>query len=415
MKKEGRLVLAVDDDLLALDALRLILEATDFQIDIASDGVEALEKITNHFYPVIVTDLEMPRMNGFDLVQRVLGLPQKPVILISSAFSDVNTVVKMMREGVYDYILKPYHSDELIVRLEKAFEVSELRLLKQRVEEERDLRIKAQLDWNLWKEKIVKGNTDGTDQKLIGSIRTSLSQGAGFGALVSIIKRIEKKSVKEENYFKVEESLVHALFENGRAAKRVIDLFEEMELIVSNDIVSNYISIGEIYECLEEVRSEVQDLLSLKGQTLLLGKNHFVTQNLFIKGNLESLKKTFLEIIYNAIKFSIPDSKIYITLGKSSDHIQLGFLSPPEKDQQGNYGIIEEYESLVFEPFFRISKLVYEKIPTLDFGLGLTYVDKVVRKHGGLVRPYLVRNYLDALGSRHFVHFEVELPLAQMS
>ncbi|MDF3820480.1 response regulator [Leptospira sp. 96542] len=415
MKTATKTVLVVDDDDLALDSIRSMLGSSEFEIETASDGIEALEKLSKSNYLVVVTDLQMPRMNGVDLVAQIKGLPRKPIIIVASVVADIDSVTMLMREGVYDYIQKPYNYDNLISRLERAFEVAELRAIKARSESERALRIQEQLNWNLWKEKIIKGNTDASDNQLIGSIRTSLSQGAGFGALVSLIKRIQKKSILQADQYLVPAVLMESLFENGHAAKQVIDLFEEMELIGSNDLNATYLSIADIYQLLDDVILEVNEFSSINNHTILLGKNSYTVLNSFILGNAEYLKKAFKEIIFNALKFSIPDSKIYITLAKQDDKFLLGFLNPPEKDQHGNYGIDEVYENLIFEPFFRISKLVYEKYPTMDFGLGLTYVDKVIRKHAGLVRPFLVRNYLDSMGSKYFVNFEVELPLSQIS
>jgi len=58
-------------------------------------------------------------------------------------------------------------------------------------------------------------------------------------------------------------------------------------------------------------------------------------------------------------------------------------------------GIPKEYEKVVFEPFYRLSKLVYEKYNTLDFGIGLTFVEKIVARHGGEIFAENIVDYSD--------------------
>ncbi|WP_411823328.1 response regulator [Leptospira sp. 'Mane'] len=410
MDGNGKKILFVDDDSLSMDSIRLALSENGIAVEFAKDGIEALEKVTHEFFPVVVTDLNMPRLNGLDLVYQLNSLKDKPVIIVSSVLSEVNSVITLLKAGVYDYIQKPYHLDELRHRIEKALEAAEYRAVKSRGEKEKQKQIQEQLNWNLWKEKIIKGSSDDSDNLLIKSIRTSLSQGAGFGALVSLINRIEKKVKKKGEDYIIDSALMEALFENGKAAKRVINLFEEMENIGSNELTEEILSLSDLYQTLEEILESQKELIGLQNHSVVLGQNQILENNVFINGKLEYLRKAFEELILNALKFSIPNSKIYITLSRSPQSMKIDFYNPPDKDQYGNYGIPDFYENLIFEPFFRISKLVYEKYPTLDFGLGLTYVDKVIRKHNGQVKSYSVKNHLDDLGASNFVHFEVDLP-----
>jgi K+-sensing histidine kinase KdpD len=81
-------------------------------------------------------------------------------------------------------------------------------------------------------------------------------------------------------------------------------------------------------------------------------------------------------------------------------------LNVPEV-QNGILGIPEAYSRVVFEPFFRICRTVQEEYKTLDFGLGLTLVEKVINKHNGKVAVENLKNYLDNKGS--LVSFKIIL------
>ena len=117
--------------------------------------------------------------------------------------------------------------------------------------------------------------------------------------------------------------------------------------------------------------------------------------------------------MFNALKFSIPESKVYIIMEVKPKTIFISVLNTPILDGEV-YGISPTYSNIIFEPFFRISKLVFESIPTLDFGLGLTMVDKVVRKHAGKISAGNLLSYLNTDSSGNpgtLVSFEIELPV----
>ena len=100
------------------------------------------------------------------------------------------------------------------------------------------------------------------------------------------------------------------------------------------------------------------------------------------------------EIVFNAFKFSKENTKIYIIMEVKSKSILISILNTPDIIG-GVYGILPEYSNIIFEPFFRISKLVFESFPTLDFGLGLTMVDKIFRKQNGKIRVNNLLSYLN--------------------
>ncbi|TGN10418.1 hybrid sensor histidine kinase/response regulator [Leptospira ilyithenensis] len=404
-------ILFVDDDESITNPIRSALFGSDIFVEFVQNGMGALEKITHDFFSVVVVDLNIHGMDCLGLVNRLNSLPNKPIILVSFKSGEINSVINLFQVGVYDYIQKPYRSVELLHRIQKALEVAEFRSINNQLETEKKKQVRKQSNLNLRKEKIINGNSDdSSDDQLIGNIRTSLSQGAGFGALVSLIKRIEKKAKRKGEDYIIDSSLMESLFENGQAAKRVINLFEEMENIGSNDLSEELLSLSDLHQTLEEILESQRELINLQNHSVVLGKNAIAEQNVFINGKLEYLRKAFEELLLNALKFSIPNARIYINLSKSPKSMKIDFLNPPNRDQYGNYGIPESYESLIFEPFFRMSRLVHERYPTLDFGLGLTYVDKVIRKHNGHIKSFLVKNQLDDLGASDFVHFEVDIP-----
>ncbi len=118
----------VDDDGATRKALSELLGARGYEVDLAVDGVTALERIVELPPDLVVTDLDMPRMNGMGLLKELQQRdPELPVIVVTSA-SEVRSAVAAMRAGAVDYITKPVEFEDLLVAVERAIETRTLRL-----------------------------------------------------------------------------------------------------------------------------------------------------------------------------------------------------------------------------------------------------------------------------------------------
>ena len=120
-------VLVVDDDAGMRDMLRGDLGERGFTVTVCGDAAEALERLATAEVDAIVTDLNMPRMNGVELCERIVAnRPDVPVIVIT-AFGSLDTAVSAIRAGAYDFITKPFELDALVVALERAIQHRTLR------------------------------------------------------------------------------------------------------------------------------------------------------------------------------------------------------------------------------------------------------------------------------------------------
>jgi DNA-binding NtrC family response regulator len=100
-------VLVVDDQPSAAQFLRLLLEQQGHAVALAQNGVEALALLEQHAYDLVLSDLDMPEMDGLELMHRVRQRwPELPVVAVT-ALSDVSKVVEVVQLGAIDYLLKP--------------------------------------------------------------------------------------------------------------------------------------------------------------------------------------------------------------------------------------------------------------------------------------------------------------------
>ena len=110
------LVLIVDDDLTIIKFLRANLEASDYKTLTAMDGAEALQSIEMELPDLVILDIMMPKIDGFEVCQRLREWSQIPIIMLS-ARGDEEDKVKCLDLGADDYITKPFGVEELIARV----------------------------------------------------------------------------------------------------------------------------------------------------------------------------------------------------------------------------------------------------------------------------------------------------------
>lgn len=135
-------ILVVDDDHSAQRALIQVLRREKYAAEGASSAAEALEKLKERPCDLIVTDIRMEGMDGMELMRTVRSLwPDIPVIVMT-AFASIDTAIRSIHEGAYDYLSKPYEIDDLRLTVRRALEQSRLMrenlALRQNLAEEQD-------------------------------------------------------------------------------------------------------------------------------------------------------------------------------------------------------------------------------------------------------------------------------------
>jgi two-component system KDP operon response regulator KdpE len=110
----------VDDEPAIRRFLRTGLTAQGFQVDEAADGKSALEELRRRPFDLLILDLGLPDMDGFDIIERLRGSGSSVPILVLSSRADEAGKVKALDLGADDYVTKPFGVDELLARLRAA-------------------------------------------------------------------------------------------------------------------------------------------------------------------------------------------------------------------------------------------------------------------------------------------------------
>ena len=103
-----KLILIVDDEKAARFGMKLALEKDGYQVVEASDGIEAFEIIKAKSPSLIFLDINMPKINGIQVLEEINQMESPPMIVIVTAYGSEKVAVDAMKKGAYDYIAKPY-------------------------------------------------------------------------------------------------------------------------------------------------------------------------------------------------------------------------------------------------------------------------------------------------------------------
>lgn len=113
-------VLIVDDEKLMRVSLEKQLKKEGFFVKSMKTAGEAFKYVRNEDYDIVVSDLRLPGLDGIEFLKEIKRISQKTIVIIMTAYGTVESAVTAMREGAFDYICKPFLTDELIIKLERA-------------------------------------------------------------------------------------------------------------------------------------------------------------------------------------------------------------------------------------------------------------------------------------------------------
>lgn len=121
VNKETR-ILIVDDDPEFADSLAEHLSGLGHSVKVAYDGQDGLDGFRAGAFHIVLTDLQMPGMDGMALLREIKRLDNRCVVVLITGFGTVKSAVKAIKEGAYDFITKPVKLDEVEVVVNRALE-----------------------------------------------------------------------------------------------------------------------------------------------------------------------------------------------------------------------------------------------------------------------------------------------------
>ena len=137
MAHKGK-ILIVEDEKSLREVLTILLEEEGYETASAVDGMAATEMIQQDIYDIVITDLKMPRADGFEVLRKVKEVSPSTNVIMITAFGTTESTIEAMKLGAYEFIHKPFKIDEIRLVVNKAFErkrlSDELSVLREKVQ-----------------------------------------------------------------------------------------------------------------------------------------------------------------------------------------------------------------------------------------------------------------------------------------
>ena len=383
------MILIVDDKKENILPLKKILELHSLSVDSAESGEEALKKILKTNYSLIIMDVQMPGMDGFEVVETLAGSNRTkdiPVIFLSAVNKQKKFISRGYESGGVDYITKPVDSDLLILKVKtflKLFEQQqELKNIRDILSKEVEIRKEAE-------ENLERKVAERTNELLLKNTELEFSNHElqQFTWVVSHdlkepLRKIEifTKIIKEK-YLKDEEKAFdyaeRTIGSAERMAKLINDLMDYSRL--SSVVLPEKIDLSDI---VQEVLSDLEYVIDEKKAVIKL--DEFPVLN----GVPSQLRQVFQNLIGNALKFSRQETHPLIEI-TSEIIAERNFDSAISPD--GNFcritvkdngiGFDERYLDKIFVIFQSLNdRSQYE-----GTGIGLAIAKKIIEKHNGLI------------------------------
>ena len=119
-------ILAIDDSEHILSVLDVILRQAGYEPILAENGLDGLLKFQKDDPDLVILDVSMPEMDGWEVCQRIRETSQVPIIFLTAAFIDVEDIIRGLDMGANDYVTKPFHQKEFLARVRASLRISPL-------------------------------------------------------------------------------------------------------------------------------------------------------------------------------------------------------------------------------------------------------------------------------------------------
>lgn len=374
-------ILLVDDNSSNLLTLEAILGDSDYHLFPVLSGAAALELLQVHAFSVILLDVNMPHMDGFQLAAAIRKRSlTTPIIFLTAFDSDRETIEKAYALGAIDYLVKPFFPAILRAKVAAFVEFVQLRWeLERRVEE----RTKALEASNAALQEADRRKDDFL--AMLGhELRNPLAPIRGAVELLRLVDSDDKNLIKCRE-------IIHRQVQN---LSRLVDDLLDVSRITRGKIALRKDRFR-IQDAVTQAIEAVQLQVKHKQQKLMVSID---AEPLYVLGDLVRLTQVFMNLLGNACKFTDPGGRITLTLAREEENAVV-------RVADNGIGITPDLLPRIFDLFTQGS--VSAARTDGGLGIGLTLVKSLVEMHGGTV----VAASQPGKGSE----FVVTLPLAAIS
>jgi signal transduction histidine kinase len=353
-------ILVIDDEPGIREGCKRALRPHGYHVQIAENGEQGLKIVQSANFDLVLIDVMMPGTSGIDMISLIHQYDPETVCIIITGYATVEVAVAALKQGAYDFLTKPFTSDELLLVVNQGLERRRLSLETRRLQ---TIEAEAQ---HLAAEKERLEELDRAKVAFIRLVTHELQ--APIAAITTYLDLILKGYIPPERQ---REYLEHSLDRAKEQIALISDLLEfgrlrEMAGVKKPGLVQIDAILRTVLEQLEPQAIEKQinitaDISSGIAPTRIAA---------------DQVKSIWINLISNAIKYTPPGGSITVLLRQENSTI-LGQV------RDTGIGIPPEVREKIFTEFFRASNAKDLNIP--GTGLGLAIVKQIIEKVGGKI------------------------------
>lgn len=356
--------------------LKELLQNQRFRVHLLANDEDAETIFTQgNFQLFIVSEnFEFPGNHSWDSLLNGFATP--PVTIVTTKNRHLEHHEKLLHKGCIAVFNKPLHLRTILKTISSIGPNLDFWKIRFALGQEKEIRRKNKSDNPSF---LNSESNSVKSANLFYNLHTSLNQGKGFGTMLSLLDLLMMSSQIEENRYIVDKCILDELVGNAVMGQKAIDTFMSIDNLLEDEIKLEEVMVSSCIQMCKSVIEELAPYADLKKQQIKIIEDNFFRE--CVRINPVKFHEIVYELVINALKYSPVKSQIYVLLEKVDDELTINIINGAIESLKNVKGIPVEYEKVVLNPFYRMTKTVQEAYQTLEFGLGLTLVDKVISKH----------------------------------
>lgn len=335
-------ILVIDDDESMRDSCSQVLKKSQYIVETAENGLIGIEKMTTFVPDLVLLDLKMPGLGGMEVLHKLRDIDPYLIVVIITGYASVGSAVDAMKQGVYDYLPKPFTPDELRIIVKRGLSRRRFRVEAERLRREKEIMRKNFVSLVSHELRSPLAAVQQNLMVINGSMSEEIPD--------NVSQMLQRMSIRIKGLLSlISDWLDLSRIESGEMVNEVTDV----------DIIP---ILTEVIDQLEPLAEEKQVSVSWNPP------NTFP----MIKGDAQTIQMLFTNLIHNAIKYNLENGQVDIETEATEEAIQISV-------KDSGVGIAEEKLPLIFEQFFRVK----EEKSIQGSGLGLSIAGKIVEAHNG--------------------------------
>jgi signal transduction histidine kinase len=358
MRKDEIKILVVEDEEIIRMMFKQSFSNWGFKVDTAENGKEAFDKCQNGAFDIVVTDLNMPVMDGMELLKKLKAKVPHQEVVVVTGYATIESAIEAMKLGAYDFILKPVNFDHVQFTINKLYTK-----IRAEAENEELREVNTQLmELHEMKDKFLYITNH--------EIRTPLTIIKGY---IDVLRGLIPNPGGE-----VTETLT-ILEDTTTELNELVDRMHLLKSLELGEIVRDSDSL-DLKDILSKVYRELGSLFKIRNIDLRVMVDK---KSLFVTGDYRQVRLLMRELLHNALKFTPDKGSVVVKLELKNDLIHYSV-----KDT--GVGIPYEKHKLIFDRFYEIQDVVNHRSSKKDFmggglGIGLSMVKEIVEGMKGQV------------------------------